>query len=175
MATYKKGFKKQTSEQVILKVIVGIILSVIGIVGVAFIYDLATKVGDYTDYTVIDSYEQILTQLDENQDQIPDYLVYFYSESCTNCTSIKSDVLKLAKQIEKNGQVIFFVDTENMTDEDDFKVSFLVDIQLGLSQVPTPLIVAVADGVFYGTYTGTDDVLALLNEVESGDFTPFTN
>ncbi len=39
MATYKKGFKKENPETVLLKVIIGIIIVVFLLVGVLFVYD----------------------------------------------------------------------------------------------------------------------------------------
>lgn len=171
MATYRKGFKKQTPEQLLLKVIVGIILAVLAIVLVAFIYDTLTVSRSYDDFTKIDKYEAILTQKDDSSVQIPDYLVYFYSDTCTNCQEIKQDVLKLADRLEKNGTVIFFVNTASMTDIDTFKDPFLIEINE--SAMRTPMVISVVNGQFYEKFLGSDDVIQIFEDVRSGDYTPF--
>lgn len=171
MATYRKGFKKQTPEQLLLKVIVGIILTVLAIVLVAFIYDQLTVSRSYDDFTKIDAYENIFTQEDDSSVQIPDYLVYFYNDTCISCESIKQDALKLIEKAEKNGSVIFLVDTANMTDDDTFKDLFLTEVDE--ASMRTPMVVSVVDGQYEDKFIGTDDVLQVLNEVESGTYTPF--
>lgn len=171
MATYKKGFKKQTSEQILLKVIVGIIIAVFMIVILAFLYDLLTVTRTYDDYDKIDTFATILSQEDENGDTLPGYLVYFYSDSCTSCESIQEEALKLVEKAANDGVVIFFVDTANMTDEDTEKDLFLESINE--SSLKTPMIITVVNGELEDKFIGTDDVLSILTDVKNGDYSPF--
>jgi len=171
MATYSKGFKKQTSEQILLQVIVGIVVAVVVIVGLAFLYDTLTVTRSYDDFTKIDTFENLLIQKDADTNQIQDYILYFYSDACTSCESIKDDSLKLASKIQKNGIPVFFVDTANMTDEADFKVPFLTTINE--SSLRTPMICVVHDGVYSAKFIGTDQVTPLLESVVDGTYEPF--
>ncbi|MGD9909460.1 MAG: hypothetical protein AB7U79_02515 [Candidatus Izemoplasmatales bacterium] len=171
MATYKKGYKKETSGQVLLKVIVGIIVAVLLIVAFAFIYDQLTVTRSYDDFTKIDTYETILSQEDTDGVLVPEYLVYFYSDTCTNCESIKADALKLAEKLEKEGIVIYFVDIANTTDDDTFKDQFLLDIDE--SSLKTPMVISVINGTYEDKFIGTDDVISVLTDVLNGDYAPF--
>lgn len=177
MATYVKGFKKQKSDQILLKVIVALIAVVILVVGTAFIYDLATDIGDYTDFTNehILTYDKILTQKDAENAQLQDYIVYLYKSDDEDCLAIQKEVLTLAEKINKDSKVIFFVDlakvaSTNSGDDDDFLLA-IDRSSVFLNQAP--MLVSVADGVFNSAYVGTADVLEVINQVESNTYTPF--
>jgi hypothetical protein len=177
MATYVKGFKKQKSDQILLKIIVGLIAIVIVVVGTAFIYDLATDIGDYTDFTSahITTYDKILTQKDAENAQLQDYIVYLYKADDEDCLAVQKEILTLAGKINEDSKVIFFVDLAAVTstnpgDDDDFLLA------IGRSSVflnQAPMVVTVADGVFNNSYIGTNDVLEVVNQVEAGTYTPF--
>lgn len=169
MAQYAKGYKKVSGETVLLKIIVSIILSVLGIVAVVLVYDLLTPSGSYTDFTALKTYEEVFTQKDENQVPLDNYLIYFYSEACTACASVKTDVLKLADQITKAGNVkIFFVDTATVTGDKDALL-----LVLNQSTLKTPTLVVVSGGTFYRAYEGSTDVVATLTEIKKETYTPF--
>ena len=172
MATYSKGFKKRNGEQTLLFSIVAIIGFVLLIVGVAFIYDLATDTGEYTDFTHIEAYDLILTQKDESSVQLQDYVVYIYSDDCSNCLTVKKDVLKLSKELEEGGLNVFFVNSSTIkeTTTGD-KTDFLDDVNI--NSIKTPMIVTVANGSFDKTYIGTDSVVNLLQSVVDGEYAPF--
>ncbi|MFH0993072.1 MAG: hypothetical protein V1761_01840 [bacterium] len=172
MATYTKGFKKQTGETLLLKVIVGIIGAVLLIVLAAFFYDLATNVGTYDDYTHITAYDKVLTQVDADQDQLQDYLIYFYSDTCTNCEKIQKEALQLVSRINRDETIVFFVNITEATETASGDKDALL-LAINLSSLATPMIVAVVDGEFYRTYVGTEPVIDLLKEVKAGDYTPF--
>lgn len=173
MATYKKGYKKESSEQLILKVIVGIILSVVALVLVAFVYDSITDVGEYEDHSILEAYETLLEQKDADLNLIQDYIIYFYSDECVNCANIKYDVLKIVNKLEKNGTKVFFANTADMADDDEYKAEFLEAINK--SSLPTPTLVVVSNGEFYQSYTGTEDVLDVLNQIKVGEFAEFAD
>jgi len=176
MATYRKGlkkeFKKDSPEQVILRIIVGIISAVLVIVLFAFLYNLLFVSPDYTDFTVLDSYQYVLTQTDDNSDQIQNYIVYFYEEGNTGSDSIKSDVLKQLEKIEKDGVSVFLVDIANIADDDDtYKDALLTSI--GETEISAPMIVTVVNGEYSDTFSGSTDVVGFVDDVVSGDYAPF--
>ncbi|MDD4184122.1 MAG: hypothetical protein WC251_01110 [Candidatus Izemoplasmatales bacterium] len=172
MATYKKGFKKQTSEQMLLQVIVGVIIAVIVFVLIAFVYDIATRVPEYSDYTKVEKYEDVFTQEDESENPIEKYMVYFYFDECEGCSDISKDVLKLANRITKNGGVFMVANTTDMTDKDTNLDDFLdaIEVTTGLQ---APLLVTVVDGEPAGVYVGTDAVVDALTSVKEGTYEPF--
>ncbi len=172
MATYTKGFKKQSGETLLLKVIVGIIGAVLVIVMAVFFYDLATNVGTYDDYTHITAYDKVLTQVDADQEQLQDYLIYFYSDTCVNCEKIQKEALQLVARINRSATVVFFVNITEATETTSGDKDALL-AEINLMSIATPMIVAVVDGEFYQTYVGTESVLNLLKDVKAGDYTPF--
>lgn len=173
MATYKKGFKKQTPEQMLLKVIVGIIVTVFLIVLVAFIYDLATPTFEYDDFTHIKKYEEVLTQKDEQSVQLEDYVVYFYYDDCTACSSIKSDALKIVNKLNKDSDFVILANTTEMEDADTYKDTFLEDI--AETQLLTPTLLVVANGEYHEVQVGAEDVLETLESIKAGTYLPFND
>jgi len=175
MATYVKGFKKQKSEQFLLKAIVGLILVVLVFVGVAFIYDLATDNGDYADFALVNisSYDAILTQKDEDLVQIPNYLVYFYNADDAECLDIQREVLKTAAKLNADGKVIFFVNLDTITVNTADRDAFLLTVGKSTSFLnQSPMLVSVVGGVFSHTYTGATEVLDVLDLAKAGEYFP---
>lgn len=171
MATYAKGFKKQSGELLLLKIIVGLIGFVLVSVLVIFLYDLTVSVGNYDDYTHITKYDEVLTQQVDGA-QVQDYIVYFYNDSCENCTAIQKDALRLVARINRDATVVYFVNTAEITeatsgDKDDFLSA------INLSSLRTPMLVVVNDGDFYETAIGSTAVLDMLETVNAGDYAPF--
>jgi hypothetical protein len=172
MATYAKGYKKQSGEQILLKTIVGIIITVVSIVLVVFVYDLLTVTTSYSDFTHIEKYDLVLTQKDQANAQVQDYLIYFYNEACTACQDIKNDALKKVGDINKDSKVVYFVDTTKIAETTGGdRDAFLSAIDQ--SSIRTPMIVAVVDGVFYRAYVGSTAVMEVLNQVDLGTYPPF--
>lgn len=173
MATYKKGFKKQNSEQVLLKVIIGIIVAVFAFVIVAFVYDAATQWKSYGNYTTITEYDGILEYTNGGDEALTDYVVYFYSDTCTNCSDIKIDVLRDGNRLNKDGEMFFVANTGAMTDGDTELDNFLDSI--GETELGTPMLLVVANGEFYGVYLGSSDVTDAMNSIENGTFDAFND
>lgn len=171
MATYTRGYKKQSGEQILLKTIVGIIVTVMLVVLAVFIYDVATDQPAYSDFKAITKYNEILTQK-QNETQIQDYIIYFYNDTCSACNTIKDEALKLAREIEKNGTKVFLVNTANITeatagDRDAFLNA------INESSIRTPMVVVVADGVFYRTYIAAEPVVTLLTTIKNKTYEPY--
>ncbi|HRX91608.1 MAG TPA: hypothetical protein P5042_02250 [Candidatus Izemoplasmatales bacterium] len=173
MATYRKGFKKITPEQMLLRVIVGIIIVVFLFVAAAYVYDITYGSWEYDNYTHLTLYETMLTQEDEDEEQLQDYIIYFYGDECESCQSIKNKVLRYADKINADSTVMYLVNISDMEDEDDQLSEFLDEI--GRSQLVTPMVVVVANGEFYETVSGSEDVVTLIKQVRDNEYTPFND
>ncbi len=169
MATYSHGYKKQSAEQTLLKIIVGIIVAVFVFVAIAFGYSRLTAWQDYKNYTTLTAYGDIL----DNSGAGDNYVVYLYNSSnCDTCKEIKNKVLRVGNKLNKDSETFFLADVSKMdTSDSTAKTTFLSDT----SQVElvTPSIVVVANGQFYQVYSGTDDILNTLDSIKDGTFEPF--
>ncbi|HOW37321.1 MAG TPA: hypothetical protein P5154_02220 [Candidatus Izemoplasmatales bacterium] len=174
MATYTKGFKKQSGDQILLKAIVGIIVVVLAIVGLVFLYQVITDKGDYKEFDHIAEYDEILIQ-QANSQQIQEYLVYFYNAADQDCLDVQKQVLNLAGKLENKGVRIFFVDLdavkEGTTGDKD---NFLVAIGKGTSFLnQSPMMISIANGQFHTAYTTGETIKGIMNDVLSGTYEPF--
>jgi hypothetical protein len=168
MATYKKGYKKQNSEMLLLKTIVVIIVSVILIVAVAFIYDLTTSWNNYNNYDSVADYSEVFDLKDEEEVEIDNYLVYVYSNTCESCASIQRDVLKIADKLNSDSEMFFLVNTSDIEGESD---DFLDTINQ--TQLLTPMLVVVVDGEFEEVFIGSTNVVDAMESMEAGTYAPF--
>ena len=166
MATYKKGFKKQNSEMLLLKTIVVIIVSVILIVAIAFIYDLATKWRNYNNYDTIAEYADVFDLKDDTEQELSDYVIYVYSTTNESSADIKNDVLKLGNKLDDD--MFFLLNTAAIEGETD---DFLDTIEQ--TNIPTPMLIIVKDGEFYELFVGSTAVVNTLDLIKDGDYEPF--
>ncbi|MFA5720022.1 MAG: hypothetical protein WC939_03075 [Acholeplasmataceae bacterium] len=174
MATYKKGYKKQNTELMLLKTIIAIIASVVLIVAIAFIYDALTKWSNYSSYPSIENYEDVFEMKDEDENEIMDYVIYIYSNNSETSSDIKKDVLKLGRSINKENDMFFLIDSGNITsdEEAEFGEEEFLDT-INRDRILTPMIVVVNDGEFHQAYYGSTDVLETLESIEDGTYEPF--
>ncbi len=171
MAKYKKGYKKRTPEQTLLNIIVGMVITVVLLVVVAFIYDLATYSGSYDDFTAVTKYENVIGYENEEVPVGDDYIVYFYSDDCSNCNEIKTEVLKIGEKINEDGTKMLIANTTNMEDSETYLEQFKLDINE--NNPGTPMVVVVTDGEFEEVVIGSASVVELLESIESGEYAPF--
>jgi len=166
MATYKKGFKKQNTELLLLKTIVAIIVAVILVVAVAFIYDSVTKWKDYSNYSSIEKYEDAFALKDANQQAIIDYVIYVYSDTNEGSINIKNDVLKIANKLDDD--FFFLLNTSTVEGEN---ADFLEVIQR--TTVSTPMIIVVNDGEVEELFVGSTAVINILTQIQNNTYAPF--
>ncbi|MGE4571174.1 MAG: hypothetical protein AB7E09_00300 [Candidatus Izemoplasmatales bacterium] len=172
MATYTKGYKKQNSQLMLLKIILGVIGAVAILLLAAFIYDKSTDWKDYSSYDHLETYDQVLSQ---NQE---DYVVYFYS---TNTTSqdIKEDVLKVLNDLRKE-DMTYLVEYSTETfkqrpvedDETAYTRQSLLD-DLDIDSITAPMIVVVANGELEEVILGTVNINKFLISIENDTYAPF--
>lgn len=173
MATYKKGYKKQNTETVLLKVIVGIIITVFAFVAMAFVYDITTQWKQYTNYTAITEFDGIFEYTNGGEVALDDYIVYLYSDTCPNCEAIKNDVLRDGNQLNKETEMFFVANADTMTDTETALEGFLDTI--GEVELGTPLLIVVSDGEFYDAFVGSSEVVDAMNSIEEGTFPAFND
>lgn len=175
MATYKKGFKKQNPETVLLKIIIGIIIGVFVFVGVAFIYDATTQWKNYDYFTTITAYDDVLEYTNGEEEPLENYVVYLYGTDCINCDSIKDAVLRDANKINKDEEIFFIGNVDTMTDTDENIEDFLDDIDCPQDEFGTPILVVVVDGEFYEYFIGATDVEEAVDNIRNGEYAPFNS
>ena len=173
MATYKKGFKKQNSETVLLKIIIGIIIAVFAFVIVAFVYDATTQWKDYSEYTQITEYADIFDYTNGGDEALEDYVIYFYSDNCPNCANVKNDVLRDGNRINKDGEMFFLANADQMVDTDTELDDFLDIIDVASTEYGTPLLLVVVDGEFSAVFVGSSDVVEAIDSIEAGTYEGF--
>jgi len=178
MATYKRGFKKQNTETILLKIIVGIILAVFGFVALALVYDATTEWKSYDSYTLITQYDGITEYTNGGDQALQDYVVYFYSDTCTNCKAIKNDALRAGNKLNKDAEQFFLANVDSMDDKDTNLDSFLDSVGLtSVSNQPntfgTPALLVVVNGEVYDVYVGSTSVTQALDDLVNGNVDGF--
>ena len=173
MATYKKGFKKQNSETVLLKIIIGIIVAVFAFVIVAFVYDATTQWKDYSEYTQVTEYADIFNYTNGGDEALEDYVIYFYSDNCDNCVNIKNDVLRDGNRLNKDSEMFFIANADQMNDVDTELVDYLAAIDVVSTDYGTPLLLVVVDGEFSEVFMGSSDVVEAIDGIEAGTYEGF--
>lgn len=169
MATYKKGYKKTKPELAILKTVGGILAGVLVLILAAFIYDKATDWNDYTSYEHLTTYDEVLSQEED------DYVVYFYSTASSTSASIKSDVLKVLNDYDN----VYLVNTANISEAAvaEGETAYTEDTllaALSIESVTAPMVVVVADGSYEETLLGTVNIQEFLDQLDAGTYAPFT-
>ncbi len=173
MATYKKGYKKQNPETILLKIIIGIIIGVFAFVGAAIIYDKTTEWKTYDYFTSITEYDGIFEYDNGEEEALEDYVVYFYATGCENCADIQNSILKDGKRINRDGEMFFLANVDSMTDEDENLEDFLDEI--GETELGTPMMIVIVDGEFYEAFIGSSDCEEMMDTIADGDYEPFNN
>jgi competence protein ComGC len=175
MATYKKGFKKQNTEMVLLKTIVVVIVSVILLVAIAFLYNTVTRWQDYKSYDQVENYADVFQMKDDAEVELGDYVIYVYSDTCLSCKENKNDILRLGNKLDEN--VFFLLNSSTLatSDSENNKLpaytSFLETI--GRDPIPTPMLVVVVNGNFEEIHVGPTAVINTLTSIEEGTYEPF--
>ncbi|MCF7924266.1 MAG: hypothetical protein K9L64_04060 [Candidatus Izimaplasma sp.] len=180
MATYSKGYKKQNQQLLLIKVIVGIIVTVGLLMLAALVFDKATDWKDYNSYSHAKTYDEVWAMNDEDGNPVSNYAVYFYSNTCPTCRDIKEDVLGFANDYNKDSERFFLADINSITtkevaeDETAYtKQNFLTEI--GEESISTPMIVVVTDNQLEEVVLGKINIEEFLEALEQGTYEPFND
>ena len=175
MATYKKGFKKQNTNMLLLKTIIVVIVSVIVLVVAAFIYNSITKWQDYKSYEQVENYADVFQMKDEAEVELGNYVIYVYSDTCLSCKENKNDILRIGNKLDEN--MFFLLNSSTLTTKDAENqtlpayTSFLDTI--GKDQIPTPMLVVVVNGNYEEIHVGPTAVINTLTSINEGTYEPF--
>jgi len=97
--------------------------------------------------------------------QVPYYLVFFYSDYCLHCHQIMGDVLEFSLE---NIVPTYFVNTQETSVKipigNDTEKTIGVNDIAALFIAGTPSIIAVENGFVTANISGSDDCLSFLNE-----------
>lgn len=104
----------------------------------------------YSDY----SYYQVKTFDDQLDYQDGTFYVYYYSEGCPSCQSIKEDVLSRIAYLNVDTLLIFDVYQNTVGLEPSFNLT------------NTPSLVKVTNHRFDELYVGVDEILPILESLE---------
>ena len=147
MAVYKKGFKKQNTEMLLLKTIVVIVATVILAVLIAFVYDATTKWRNYSNYDNVAKYENAFELKGDDGLKLSNYVIYVYSNNNESSKKIKNDVWKVARKLDKNTFYLLNIDTAE-GEKDDF-----LEI-IERTSIAVPMLITVTDGKYKELFVG---------------------
>lgn len=180
MATYTKGYKKQNPQLLLLKVIIGIIVTVGILMLIAFIYDKATDWKDYNSYTHAETYDDVWTMTDSDGNDLSNYVVYFYSDNSPTCIEMKEDVLGFANDYNKDSEMFFLADAESISAKEVgegetayTEQNFLSGI--GEEEITTPMIIVVTNNQFEEVILGRVNIEQFLQSLEEDNYAPFND
>ncbi len=152
MATYKNGHKKGSNDKFLSYVLIGFAITFFVILVSLVIYNSFNKTLDYDSFSTIDNYSDI-QQMDEDV-----YLVYWYSETCTACTTIKAEVLAFADSNEVDMKV-YFMDAGTAS---------------GTNYIPqmtgTPSLITIINGAIVDLNVGNIEIPQTFDEINDGTY-----
>lgn len=112
--------------------------------------EITTVDYQYSDY----SYYQVKTFDDQLDFQDGTFYVYYYSEGCPSCQSIKNDVLGIIAYLDVDTLLLFDVYQNTVGLEPSFNLA------------NTPSLVKVTNHTFDELYVGVDEILPILESLE---------
>jgi len=151
----RSDFMAKNESKFLLYIIGGFVLVFVGLVLALVIYNSANPSFDYDDMEQVDRFIDTYNQ-DEDV-----YLVYFYSETCPACKTLKGEVLAFADD-NKYDVPVYFVDLA--------RVSFPANRDEILSAYRgTPHMEIIVNGNYIGEYaSGVTQIRNLFDEINSG-------
>jgi len=157
--------KRNNNDKLLMYSIIGIFSAII-ILAIALII-VSNAENDEPGNEELYSYSQFphLSNYDTLDDQSEDvYGVYFYSETCGACISIKEQVLEMAAS-NNSGLKIYLLDAGDYPDGDIDRI-----ILNGEDLSHTPTMLVYRDGELVELYEGSAVILPFIDDVESGNY-----
>lgn len=155
----KGSFAKSNNDRFLTYMVVGFAAIIVTLVVGLILYNVFNEELTYESFDHITSFYDIE---DQNEDQ---YLVYFYSEACSYCNTIKSQVLNFADDNEA-GVKVYFLDNLVATGKD----RIVRDPDTLATMDGTPSIITVVDGQITHMSPGYDQVLDTLEAINNDSY-----
>lgn len=118
------------------------------------IFNVTSEELKYSDFKEVKSYNEISTIQDQK------YLLYFYSESCGACQSIKTQSLNFFNENEKDLPV-YMIDANRISGTKDS-----LDLPESKTLTSTPTLMVVENGIIIKFLVGTEEIALFYNEFQ---------
>jgi len=152
MATTNKNYSKKSGDRFLTYTLMGFAIAFFALVLSLILFNSFNKTLTYDSFDKLTSQSALLSQPES------EYLVYYYSEACTYCQEIKSQVLEFADSNNANVKVYFWdagvIGGTSISAVEGTPAMFtvvngaIVNITNGYIQIP-----ATFDAINAGTYT----------------------
>ncbi|GEM_PF-816672 len=157
MAKSKNKYKKKSEDKFVSYMLIGFSVAFFVIIVSVILFNIVNKPLDYGSFNHIENEQTIYT---ESEDQ---YLVYFYTEECSACKTLKFEILSFADSNTNNVKV-YLVDLDIVRASGNLTIP--TEIQY------TPSVVLISNGVFADFASGAgenpSEIPALLDEINAG-------
>lgn len=155
----KGSFAKSSNDRFLTYLLVGFAAVIVSLVVGLIIYNI------FNEELTYDSFDHITNFYDIEDQEEDQYLVYFYSESCSICSDIKLQVLKFADKNEADVKV-YFLDNLAATGRD----RIVTDPETLATMDGTPSLITVVDGQITHMAPGYVQVLDTLEAINDGTY-----
>lgn len=152
MAKYKNGHKRNSNDKFLSYVLIGFAITFFVILISMILFNVFDKTLDYKSFDSIKNYSEITMQ-DEDQ-----YLVYYYSETCPACTTIKTEVLEFADSNEA-GIKVYFMDAAKTRG-----TNYITEM------TGTPSLLTIVDGVIVDLNVGNELIPQTFDSINNGSY-----
>ena len=149
---------KQKQDTFLRNIVIGFgAIMVILVVGV-LILNAVGPASDYSDFDYIDSYQKISTQSEDA------YFVYFYSEECGACNSIKKTMIEFSDDNEL-GLKVYMLDAYATSGDRS-----LITGPGGVAMNSTPTLLLFDNGNMVEFIVNADNISDFVTSVENGSY-----
>jgi thiol-disulfide isomerase/thioredoxin len=151
MTNYKKKYKRNSGDRILTYTLMGFAIVFFVLLVSLVLYNTFNKTLDYSDFDKLSSQGAVVSQ---QEDQ---YLVYYYTETCTYCQEIKTQVLDFANNNNADVKVYFW-------DASEIGGTTLSAVQ------GTPAMLTIVNGVVVDIINGYVSIPATFDEINAGTY-----
>ncbi|MBN2604305.1 MAG: thioredoxin family protein [Bacilli bacterium] len=151
MTNLKKKYKRTSGDRFLTYALMGFAIAFFVILVSLVLYNTFNKTLDYNDFDMLSSQGAVVTRPEDQ------YLVYYYTETCTYCQEIKTQVLEFADSNNANVKVYFW-------DASEIGGTTISAIQ------GTPAMLTIVNGVIVDIINGYVSIPATFDEINAGTY-----
>lgn len=152
MAKYRNGHKKQKNDKFLSYILIGFAITFLVVLTSMILFNYFDTTIDYDSFDTVDDYSQIAYQ-DEDR-----YLVYWYTETCPACITIKQEVLDFADS-NVEGIKVYFMDATKTTGTNNIA-----------QMTGTPSMLTVVNGVIVDLNSGSISIPETFDDINDGTY-----